>query len=256
MSHPLLKRAIVTVAPADPAEDAVAFIQGLVTNDVAKATAKKPVYAALLSAQGKMQFDFLIWAHQFEHGPGLLIDCEKSLAEELVKRLSLYRLRRNIDIAVDPRRCSVWAPPGSEEEELKGNDPRLPELGFRSILNSPCNKDGVDDKYLAHRLAHGVAEGREELGDLLWLETNAGDLNGVSFEKGCYIGQENTARMNWRNKVNRRVMVVPMEVSDPKRRRAIYRDIGLAVDHMRVDDIPRGLVPDWLKLGDEQASDG
>ncbi len=253
MSHPLLNRAIVTVAPADPAEDAVAFVQGLVTNDVTKATATRPVYAGLLTAQGKMQFDFLIWAHTFEHGPGLLLDCEKALADELVKRLSLYRLRRKIDIAVDPQLCVVWAPPGSEEEEAKGNDPRLPELGFRSVLNSPYNKEGVDQKYLEHRLAHGVAEGRGELGDLLWLETNAGDLNGVSFEKGCYIGQENTARMNWRSKVNRRVMVVPMEVSDPKRRKAIYRSVGLAVDHMRVDSIPRGLVPEWMKLGEAQA---
>lgn len=250
MSNPLLNRAVVTVAPADPAEDAVAFVQGLVTNDVTRATTQKPVYAALLTAQGKMQFDFLVWAHQFELGPGLLLDCEKALADELVQRLSLYRLRRKIEIAVDPQKCSVWAPPGSEEEEAKGNDPRLPVLGFRSILNSPCNKEGVDQKYLAHRLAHGVAEGRSELGDLLWLEANAGDLNGVSFEKGCYIGQENTARMNWRSKVNRRVMVVPMEMSDPKRRKAIYRNIGLAVDHLRVEDIPSGLVPEWMKLGE------
>ncbi len=254
MSHPLLKRAIVTVAPADPAEDAITFVQGLVTNDVTKATNKKPVYAALLSPQGKMQFDFLVWAHAFEHGPGLLIDCEKALADELVQRLSLYRLRRKIDIAVDPQRCSVWAPPGSEEEEAKGNDPRLPELGFRSILNSPCHKEGVDARYLAHRLAHGVPEGRAEMGDLLWLETNAGDLNGVSFDKGCYIGQENTARMNWRNKVNRRLMVVPMEVSDPQRRKAIYRDIGLAVDHLKVSEIPRGLIPEWMKLSEPEDS--
>lgn len=253
MSHPLLKRAVIALSPADPAEDVIAFLQGLVTNDVTKATEKKPVYAALLTAQGKMQFDFFIWPENFEHGPGLLIDCEKDLADDLVKRLSLYRLRRKIDIAVDTQRCSVWAPPGSEEEEAKGNDPRIPELGFRSILHSPCGKEGADDRYLAHRLAHGVAEGREELGDLLWLETNAGDLNGVSFEKGCYIGQENTARMNWRNKINRRLMVVPMEVSDPKRRKAIYRDIGLAVDHLRVSDIPRGLIPEWMELAEDDA---
>jgi folate-binding protein YgfZ len=67
----------------------------------------------------------------------------------------------------------------------------------------------VDAAWLRHRLELGVPEGRAELGDVLWLEGNADELNGVSFSKGCYVGQENTARMNWRQKVNRRVLVVP-----------------------------------------------
>ena len=253
MSQPLHKRAIIAISPAEEGEDVTDFLQGLVTNDVTQAADNKPVYAALLSAQGKMQFDFFVWPENFELGAGFLLDCEKELADDLVKRLSLYRLRRKIDIAVDEQKCSAWAPPASEEEEAKGNDPRLAELGFRSILHVTSTREGADDRYLAHRLTHGVAEGREEMGDLLWLETNAGDLNGVSFEKGCYIGQENTARMNWRNKVNRRLMVVPMEVSDPKRRKAIYRDVGLAVDHLRVADIPAGLAPDWMQLSDDEA---
>ena len=73
--------------------------------------------------------------------------------------------------------------------------------------------DPADERWLAHRLSLGVTEGRAELGDVLWLETNAVELNGVSFAKGCYVGQENTARMNWRQKVNRRLVVVPLGAS-------------------------------------------
>jgi hypothetical protein len=94
-----------------------------------------------------------------------------------------------------------------------------------------------------------VAEGREELGDILWLETNAVELNGVSFTKGCYVGQENTARMNWRQKVGRRLVVVPLAQADEKRTRMRYEELGLAVVHQRVEDIDPAHVPEWMRLG-------
>jgi folate-binding protein YgfZ len=100
---------------------------------------------------------------------------------------------------------------------------------------------------LAHRLALGVTEGQAELGDLLWLECNAAELNGVSFSKGCYVGQENTARMNWRQKVNRRLVVVPLERSDPERQRMAYPALGRAVDHLRVESIASTDLPGWLQ---------
>ena len=70
----------------------------------------------------------------------------------------------------------------------------------------------------------------------------------MSFEKGCYVGQENTARMNWRAKVNRRLVVVPLDQSDPARQRVAYPELLLAVDHRRVEDIPAELTPAWLQL--------
>jgi folate-binding protein YgfZ len=99
-----------------------------------------------------------------------------------------------------------------------------------------------------------VPEGRAEMGDVLWLETNAGELNGVSFTKGCYVGQENTARMNWRSRVNRRLVVLPLAFSREDRRKAIYRDLELAVDHLRLEDIPRGSLPDWVTRAGEPAA--
>lgn len=232
----LASRALVRISPTDGEESARAFLQGLVTNDV---TGNLPVYAALLSAQGKHLFDFLVWAD----GDDLLLDCEAELADELVRRLSLYRLRRKLAIARDDSLAVFWSTDQGETA-----DPRLPALGNRWI-GPASDEPAADADWLSHRLALGVAEGRAELGDLLWLETNAAELNGVSFTKGCYIGQENTARMNWRQKVNRRVVVVPLDRSNEKRRRAAYPDLGLAVDHVRVEDIDPATVPGWLASG-------
>lgn len=241
----LESRAIVRLSATEEGEDVRGFLQGLVTNDVGGAL---PVYAALLSAQGKAMFDFLVWA-QAGAVPGeatdILLDCEATAADELIRRLSLYRLRRKIDISRDETLVSLWS---LEDFEGATPDPRLPQLGFRGVAERGPS-DAGDDAYLAHRLALGVAEGRAELGDILWLETNAVELNGVSFEKGCYIGQENTARMNWRQKVNRRLVVVPLDQSEEKRCKAAYPDLGLAVDHLRVADLDPTQLPDWQAAG-------
>jgi folate-binding protein YgfZ len=123
-------------------------------------------------------------------------------------------------------------------------------LGERWLAPAGAEDESADEEWRAHRLSLGVTEGRGELGsDLtLWLECNAAELHGVSFSKGCYVGQENTARMNWRQKVNRRLVVVPLARSDPARQRIAYPEFGLAVDHLRLEDIAPDLVPGWLDL--------
>ncbi len=234
----LFDRALIRLSPQEPEEDVTAFLQGLVTNDV---TGVLPVWTALLSPQGKVLFDFLVWPD----GNGLLLDCEAAVADALAKRLTLYRLRRKIGIARADGLGVHW-----EDHPGDGGarDPRLRALGQRWV--APVSDDDVaaDAAWLAHRLKLGVTEGQAELGDLLWLECNAVDLNGVSFTKGCYVGQENTARMNWRQKVNRRLLVVPLDQSDEARRRIAYPELGLAVDHRRIEDIPANLVPSWMDL--------
>ena len=125
-------------------------------------------------------------------------------------------------------------------------DPRLPDLGNRWLAPVSAQDEAADAAWRAHRLSLGIAEGRGELGDVLWLETNASELHGVSFTKGCYIGQENTARMNWRQKVNRRLVVVAGNGGE--RSRVAYPDLGLSVGHVRVENIPPdAIVPAWLK---------
>ena len=233
----LFDRAVVRVSPQDASEDAAGFLQGLLTNDV---TGALPTYAALLTAQGKTMFDLIVWPGS---EGGLLLDCEAAHAEELVKRLSLYRLRRKIDIALDPGLGVHWR---QHLGDGASPDPRLADLGQRWLAPVDDGDEAADEDWRAHRLALGVPEGRDELGDVLWLETNAVELHGVSFSKGCYVGQENTARMNWRQKVNRRLVVVPLDASDEKRRKAAYPALGLAVDHVRVEAIDPTRAPAWL----------
>jgi folate-binding Fe-S cluster repair protein YgfZ len=83
----------------------------------------------------------------------------------------------------------------------------------------------------------------------LWLECNAIELNGVSFSKGCYVGQENTARMNWRQKVNRRLVVVPIAEADVKRQVIAYPELGWSVEHRRVENIEAAAAPVWMREG-------
>ena len=212
-------------------QDVRGFLNGLVTQDV---TGDLPVWAGLLTPQGKCMFDFLIWAD----GDDLLLDCEAGAADDLIKRLGMYRLRRPIGIGRDESLAVHW----SKDSDEGAPDPRLPELG-RRWLGQPADAAAG---WLEHRLRLGVCEGRAELGDLLWLECNAAELNGVSFTKGCFVGQENTARMNWRQKISRRLVVV--EGDGRERARIAYPELGLAVVHVRVGELPAAaLMPHWLE---------
>ncbi len=196
------------------------FLQGLVTNDVA---GPLPVWAALLTPQGKALFDFIVWGD----GEDLLIDAEAEQADALAKRLSLYRLRKPITIARDDGLAVHWAPDGEQGVP----DPRLPALGRRWIAPA----DGAAEGWHDHRRTLGVPEGVAEIGSdkYLWLECNADLLNGVSFTKGCYVGQENTARMNWRAKVNRRLVMLP----------------DGSVERKQVEAIDPATMAGWMKDG-------
>jgi folate-binding protein YgfZ len=223
-------------------EDVSGFLQGLVTNDTAALAPDRPLWAGLLSPQGKALFDFIMW----RDGEDVLLDCEAAAAPDLQKRLTLYRLRRKIAIAPELALAVHWSPGGSEGVP----DPRHPALGRRWL--APASEPARG--WLEHRLRLGVTEGRAELGSdkTLWLECNAKELVGVSFTKGCYVGQENTARMNYRSKVNRRLVVVPSSEPGP-RTRIHYPDLALAVDHRRIEDLQDAIVPDWLADALEEA---
>lgn len=240
----LFSRAVIRISAQEQGESPADFLQGLVTNDV---TGALPAYGGLLSAQGKALFDFIIWPGS---GGDLLIDCEAEAADDLVKRLSIYRLRRKIGIARDDSLGVYWRAESADDgtSDPRIADPRLASLGQRWISATSGDDAAADAAWLRHRLALGVPEGRAELGEILWLETNAAELNGVSFTKGCYIGQENTARMNWRQKINRRLVVVPLDNSDEARRKVGHEQLGLAVDHLRVGSIDPASAPDWMAL--------
>ena len=226
----LADRSVIRVA----GEDVRGFLQGLVTADTALLTPATPAWAALLSPQGKALFDFILWAD----GDNVLIDVEATQAEALTKRLSLYRLRRAITLLPDALKVH-WSLTGEQGVP----DPRLASLGRRWL--GPAGEPATG--WHTHRLSLGVVEGVAELGagETLWLECNARELNGVSFTKGCYVGQENTARMHHRSKVNRRLVVAPF--TEPSgRTRVTYPDRGLMIEHRRVESLGDALTPPWL----------
>ena len=238
----LFDRAVIRLSPTEAGEDAREFLQGLVTQDT---SAELPLWAGLLSPQGKALFDFFLWA-DLSTGSGqtdVLIDCEAAQAEALARRLSMYRLRRKIGVMIDADVGVYWSPEGEQ------TDPRLPELGHRWLGSISADDQDASVAYRAHRLSLGVTEGIAELGSdqTLWLEANAAELNGVSFTKGCYVGQENTARMNWRQKVNRRLVVVPLAEANPKRQRIAYPELGLSVELRRVENMAELTLPDWQR---------
>ena len=226
----LADRVVIRVA----GDDVRGFLQGLLTHDLTLLAPDRPLWTGLLTPQGKALFDMILW----DDGAAILVDCEAAQAEALARRLALYRLRR--PITIEPADATIhWCAQG----EAGVADPRLASLGRRWL--GPPGEAATD--WLPHRLALGVVEGVAELGsgETLWLECNAGELNGVSFAKGCYIGQENTARMHHRSKVNRRLVVAPIgEASD--RARVAYPALGLAVELRRVDAIGDALRPAWL----------
>ncbi|WOE76201.1 YgfZ/GcvT domain-containing protein [Alterisphingorhabdus coralli] len=239
----LSDRALIRLTAQGEDDNVVDFLQGLVTQDVSKLGPDNPLWSGLLTAQGKALFDFILWAD----GDDVLIDCEVEARDDLIRRLTIYRLRRDITIEPDDDRNVHWS---LEPRDGAVADPRMAELGWRWLAPAGENVDQTADAaWHAHRLSLGVTEGRTELGDdkTLWLECNAEELNGVAYDKGCFIGQENTARMHYRSRINRRLAIVPVDTADEKRLRHTHEDHGLAVVHIRVEgseDLP---LPEWQK---------
>lgn len=182
------------------------FLQGLITNDVALLSPGRGLYAALLTPQGKVLFDFLV----AEGDGAVLLDCAADEAEALLKRLTMYRLRAKIGIALRPQ-LSVYVGLSGRpaERAVTFPDPRLAALGPRSIGAVAEMPDFLEGPapYHAERLQLGVPEGRDFGSDRIFaLDAGLEELNGVSFDKGCYVGQELTARMKHRGTAKKRIL--------------------------------------------------
>ncbi|MGI4880778.1 MAG: YgfZ/GcvT domain-containing protein [Janthinobacterium lividum] len=234
----LTDRAVLRIGGAD----ARAYLQDLVTNDVDRLTRETPLWAGLLSAQGKPLFDMVLFDRGDVEPGAVLIDVLATAAEALAKRLTMYRLRRAVTIAAEPD-LHVFAAWGEPAIDLPA-DPQLAALGSRWIADAAETNTAVHD-YARHRLALGVPDSADLLLDrMLWLEANAVELNGVSFTKGCYVGQENTARMHHRDKLRRRLLPVTIDgaVEDGA---AITVD-GLAAGELRSQAGSRGIA--YLKV--------
>ena len=192
-------RALLHVSGAD----ATVFLQGLLTQDVEQVGAHYSLWAGLLSPQGKALFEMLLYRAP---DGGFYLDVAKDKAAALMQRLNLYRLRRSVDIAPAPAHLKIWAMWGGDHGAHPA-DGRLPALGARWIDDRAHSSNTDLAAYHRHRRLLGVPDAAEIGQDqTLWLEANATELHGVSFTKGCYVGQENTARMHHRDKVRRRLL--------------------------------------------------
>ena len=198
-------------------EDRVAFLQGLVSNDVAEAAPGRIVWAALLTPQGKWLADFFVHAHE----DTLRLDCERAQVPMLIERLSRFRLRSRVEFADISHKVGVhvfWGALGVTSR-FAAPDPRLPEAGIRAILPERIASASTSEYYDAHRLSLGLPDGSRDLDaeKTVLLEAGFDELHGISWTKGCYMGQELTARTKYRGLVKRRLVPVYTDVALPAR---------------------------------------
>lgn len=252
-------RALIAVT----GEDRCAFLQGLVSNDVERAGPERAVYAAFLTAQGKYLHDFFIAAQD----DALLLDCEAARRDDLLQRLSMYRMRSKVTIEAraDLRVAAAFGEGaagklglGEDRGEAKtwaGGvafiDPRLAVAGVRAILPSdgaaqalekaglaPAKPEDYDDL----RLSLGLPDGSRDLivGKSTLLENGFEELAGVDWDKGCFLGQELTARMRYRGLIKKRLVPVTIDGALPEPGEIVKQD-GREAGEMRSGRGKRGL---------------
>ena len=183
--------------------DRVSFLQGLITQDVESLAGGAGAFAALLTPQGKILFDFFV----VNTGEHFLIDCHRDSSGALLKRLTLYKLRADVSMTIDDS-LSVAV----SQEEVNGAiaayaDPRLAGLDWRAIVET--GDMPVAENYDAKRIALGVPQAGDDFGGdaMFLLDVNYDALGGVDYKKGCFVGQEVTSRMKRKGEVRRRTLI-------------------------------------------------
>lgn len=198
-------------------EDARSFLQGLITADMDRLSVGAPAFAALLTPQGKMISDMIVAEADGEWGGDIFLDVPRGLAPDLVKRLTMYKLRAKVTIEDLSGTGGVAVyfdgdePP--DEAGVAYADPRLPALGTRLIAEAEWLRNETfdgEDKWQDHRIRLGVPEGGKDFmyGDLFPHEAVMDQLNGIAFDKGCYVGQEVVSRMQHRGTARNRLVPV------------------------------------------------
>ncbi len=212
--------------------DAKTFLQNIITNDIEKVTDNFTIFSSLLTPQGKYLFDFIITKHK----NGFFLDCEKSQLLDLFKKLSVYKLRSKVEI-LDLSNEFVVAVLSRDKflslentQDIEGNtikfrednlflDPRNKKMGARLIINLEklhlsikklnLKPNKIDEYYkYSHQLGIPQIECNKLKDKIFGIECNLEELNGIDFKKGCYVGQENTARIKLKNKLSKRLMAI------------------------------------------------
>jgi folate-binding protein YgfZ len=259
---PLPHRALVAVR----GEDRVGFLQGLVSNDMTKAAAGTGVWSAFLTPQGKFLHEFFAFAHD----DALYLECERARRDDLITRLSRYKLRAKVSLAADDSLTPgvAWGD-GAEAVTKSGAayaDPRLADAGYRwalteaeiAALENAGFTRAAPDAYDALRISLGLPDGSRdmEIEKALLLENGFAELHGVDFKKGCYIGQELTARTHYRALIKKRLMPVTIVGPTPAPGTALTVD-GVEAGEMKTAVGGQGLalvkLEAWRKAGTLEA---
>ena len=198
-------------------EDRIVFLQGLVTNDVSRVTEDTAVYACLLGPQGRFLHDFFIIAD----GERLLLDCEADRRDDLMKRLRMFRLRAKVEINDETQVFSAGAVfaglmPPEHDDVIAYPDPRQDGLGWRLLAPIPVmleNDPGAYEAYDRLRISLAIPDGSRDMnpGEALPMDYGMGRLNAIAWTKGCYVGQELTARMKYKAQPKVRLATVRVE---------------------------------------------
>jgi len=216
-------------------EDARKLLNGLLTADLGKVSPRQAAYAALLTPQGKIMVDMIVAEAPAEDGGGFFLDCPRALAKTLTDRLNFYKLRAKVlveDLSDVLGVLAAWDAGGETEYGLCYADPRLPALGLRCMLPPHLAAEAAADlgatltdakSYEAHRIALGAPRGGLDFNynDAFPHEADMDQLNGIDFEKGCYVGQEVVSRVEHRGTARKRVVPVTYQDYAP--------DAGVAV---------------------------
>lgn len=228
MNEAILNRAIIRLS----GDDRRTFLQGLITQDVDQLEPNRAIFAALLTPQGKIRFDFFV----YDTGTAFLIDCDSDAAAALSKALTLYKLRAAIVLEPFPNHVvsAHWGHSIKSECEHSFEDPRCSALGQRSIFESPGNSGALPVEplmaYHDHRIQLGVPHFGLELSDPLsdfcldevfLLDVNYDTLSAVSYKKGCFVGQEVTSRMKRKGDVRKRTLIAEFEGPPPAKGAAV-----------------------------------
>ena len=222
--------------------DRVSFLQGLVSNDVAEAAPGRAVWAALLTPQGKWLADFFILSDGILSDSGrLLLDCEAGQAAMLAQKLTRFRLRAAVQVQPAPLLVhAAWD--GVPDAALQAPDPRLPGAGWRVLSDAPLPATAGFEDWDAHRLALGLPDGSRDMEaeKTTLLEAGFDELHGLSWTKGCYMGQELTARTKYRGLLKRRLVPVQADGPLPAPGTPVMRE-GVEVGTMRSGQGSRGI---------------
>lgn len=214
---PMPERSLIKIS----GEDAEHFLDNLITCKVVGLETGQASFGALLTPQGKIMFDFFL----VKQSDSYLIDVISYLAEDLVKRLTFYRLRAKVTLELIPQAkvFAIWDT-NNTPEDLQINDPRLSAMGLRDYSGNEPQGEAAD--YNVHRLANGMPQGGSDFqyGDGYPHEVQMDQFGGVDFKKGCYVGQEVVSRMQHRGTTKKRIIMVEGETDLPASGTAIAAD--------------------------------